>query len=138
MVTLLGSLLGFFGSFMPDCLKFFNDKHDRAHELAVLKMQVQQQKQGHIERLDEISAKADAEEVTAIYKTYTTNIHWVDALNGTVRPVLAYSFFLLYVGVKISQLGFTGEIIWTEEDNAIFAAIISFYFGQRAMRKIRG
>jgi hypothetical protein len=30
------------------------------------------------------------------------------------------------------------QLLWNDEDRAIFAAIISFYFGQRAMRKTMG
>jgi hypothetical protein len=65
-------------------------------------------------------------------------IRWVDALNGTVRPVIAYSFFILYALVKGMQFSAgLPWLLWTEEDQAIFAGIISFYFGQRAMSKLR-
>ena len=39
-----------------------------------------------------------------------------------------------------SQLQFSADLpwlLWTTEDHAIFAGIISFYFGQRAMSKLR-
>jgi GH24 family phage-related lysozyme (muramidase) len=42
----------------------------------------------------------------------------VDALNGTVRPVLAYAFFLLYAGVKYAQaLTFMhgGALPWVQD-----------------------
>ncbi len=29
------------------------------------------------------------------------------------------------------------DTLWTQDDAAIFAGIISFYFGQRAMSKVR-
>jgi len=70
----------------------------------------------------------------------------VDALNGTVRPVLAYSFFLLYGAVKYAQITMLLDsinlleafpLIWQDEDQTIFAGIISFYFGARAMSKLR-
>jgi len=40
--------------------------------------------------------------------------------------------------VKVMQ--FSADLpwlLWTAEDQAIFAGIISFYFGQRAMSKLR-
>ena len=40
MITLLGSLLGFFGAAFPDILKLFKDSADRKHELAILQMQI--------------------------------------------------------------------------------------------------
>lgn len=148
MITLFSSLIGFFGAAFPDLLKLFRDAQDRKHELTILQMQMEQQRQGFSERLQEIEVNADIAESRAIYKTYTIGIRWVDALNGTVRPVLAYAFFLLYAGVKYAQvLTFLhGEalpwltlanVLWTEDDAAIFAGIISFYFGQRAMQKLR-
>ncbi len=146
MITLLGSLLGFFGSAFPDVLKLFRDAADRRHEIRILEMQLEQQRLGHVQRLEEIHVQADVAESAAIYKTYATGIHWVDALNGTVRPVLAYAFFWLYVAVKAAQFSLLSDlsttailmVLWTEEDQAIFAGIISFYFGQRAMSKVRG
>lgn len=152
MMTLLGSLLGFIGATFPDLLKLFRDTQDRKHELKILEMQMEQQRQGHTQRLEEITVQgnmqADIAESQALYKTYTTGINWVDALNGTVRPVIAYAFFILYATVKIISYSATPEAttsisiiygtLWTEEDAAIFAGIISFYFGQRAMNKMRG
>lgn len=138
MITLLGSLLGFISAAFPDFLKLWRDAADRKHELTILQMQMEQQAQGHINRLEEINVQADIAESRALYRTYNTGIRWVDALNGTVRPIIAYSFFILYAVVKIMQ--FSADLpwlIWTQEDQAIFAGIISFYFGQRAMSKLR-
>ena len=138
MITLLGSLLGFLSAAFPDFLKLFRDTQDRKHELRILELQMEQQAQGHSNRLEEIQVNADIAESRALYQTYNTGIRWVDALNGTVRPVIAYSFFLLYTVVKVMQFSAgLPWLLWTEEDQAIFAGIISFYFGQRAMAKIR-
>lgn len=55
-------------------------------------------------------------------------------------------FFLLYTSVKWVQISMLLDtttlqqailLIWQMEDQAIFAGIISFYFGQRAMSKVR-
>jgi hypothetical protein len=145
MITLLGSLLGFIGAAFPDILKIFRDKSDKEHELKILMLQIDQQKQGYTQRLDEIRTSADISESIELYKTYKIDIRWVDALNGSVRPVLAYAFFLLYASAKYLQFTLIPEgsmqmlwVLWQAEDQAIFAGIISFYFGQRAMSKLRG
>jgi len=145
MITVISSLVGFISAAFPDFLKLFRDHQDKQHELKILQLQLQQQAQGHRERLEEIHTQADVAEATAIYKTYATGIEWVDALNGTVRPVLAYAFFLLYASVKAMQFALLPDAplpwqvqgLWGVEDQAIFAGIISFYFGQRAMSKFR-
>jgi hypothetical protein len=54
MITLLSSLLGFFGSAFPDVLKLFKDNQDRKHELKILELQLAQQAQGHSNKLEEI------------------------------------------------------------------------------------
>ena len=146
MMTLLASLLGFVSSAFPDLLKLWRDAADRKHELTILRMQMEQQAQGHQQRLEEISVHADIAESRALYKTFYSGIKWVDALNGTVRPVLAYAFFLLYFTIKCMQFAVVDmanplpwhlDMLWSVEDQAIFAGIISFYFGQRAMSKVR-
>lgn len=148
MITLLGSLIGFISATFPDLLKLFRDTQDRKHELVILQMQMDQQRQGYTNRLEEIQMQENVAESRALYRTYYTGIKWVDALNGTVRPIVAYAFFLLYAAVKIlayfampetidSSISSIYGTLWTEEDAAIFAGIISFYFGQRAMNKIR-
>ena len=145
-MTLLATLVGFISSAFPDLLKIWRDAADRKHELTILRMQMEQQAQGHAQRLEEINAQADISETRALYRTYSTGIRWVDALNGTVRPVLAYTFFLLYFVIKCMQFAVVDlsnplpwhmATLWSVEDQAIFAGIISFYFGQRAMSKVR-
>jgi len=148
MITLLGALLGFLGSAFPEFLKLWKDASDKKHEITLLQLQMQLQAQGHTERLEEISAQADITESAALYKTYTTGISWVDALNGTVRPVIAYAFFVLYATVKFMAYAAVAnypavpfvvlhDALWTQDDAAIFAGIMAFYFGQRGMRKLR-
>jgi len=144
MISIISAILGFFSSMLPDLLSLLRDMQDRKHELEVMKLQMEQQRQGHNNKLEAINLEADISETRALYTTYNSNIRWVDALNATVRPVLAYAFFLLYASVKWLQLSivnFNAEdalfILWGQEDQAIFAGIISFYFGQRAFRKLR-
>lgn len=147
MITALSAFLGFLGALVPEFIQLWKDKRDKAHELKLLELQLQQQAQGHSERLEEIRIQGETSQMQSLYRTYYTGIDWVDALNGTVRPVLAYAFFLLYALVKLLQLSLIEAhpammipILWTEEDQAIFAGIISFYFGQRAFlrRKMAG
>ncbi len=148
MVTLLGAMLGFLTSMLPQVFKLYQDKYDRAHELAILELQLRQQEISQSERLEAIHTAADIAESKALYRTFYSGVKWVDALNASVRPVLAYAFFCLYAAVKLVALltapmdallnvELFYEMLWTQEDAAIFAGIISFYFGQRAMNKMR-
>ena len=140
-MTLLASIVGFAGSVVPEIFKFLRDKCDKEHELKILEKQIENAQIAAI-NLQEISASVLDRRV--LYRTYRTNIKWVDALNGTVRPVLAYGFFVLYLLMKCANcLGVMSTAIlgiepfWTENDYAIFAGITSFYFGQRTFNKLK-
>lgn len=148
MLTLLGSLLGFLGSIMPEFFKNFQDKRDKIHELEMLKLQLEQQKAGISERLEALQIQSSASERQEIYKTFYSGNASTDKLNSIVRPTIALGFFGLYCLLKImAYLAISNlenapfmiiyQTLWNEEDGAIFAGIISFYFGNRAMGKVR-
>jgi Holin of 3TMs, for gene-transfer release len=144
MMSLLGALLGFLGSLVPELLKQAADWRDKQHELKLLQLQIQQAASQQLHRMEEIGIQAEAEASKALYTTWKSGIDWVDALNGTVRPVIAYAFFGLYACLKLMQfsmldaanpLPWQVTAMWNEEDQAIFAGIISFYFGSRSLRR---
>jgi len=146
MITLLASITGFIGSMLPEILKIYNDRHTRKHELEVIDRQIAQGQHIDIVSLDKLTGAQCTAEQASLYATYNTGVCWVDALNGSVRPMLAYSFFSIYACVKLIQykaIVSTAhvveyvDIIWNVDDQAIFAGIISFYFGQRTFNKLR-
>jgi len=149
MLTLLGSLLGFLSSAFPDVLDIWRDRADRNHELAIMDRQIEANKLNHAQRLEEINVQADISESKALYShaSQPSGNAFIEALRASVRPVLTYAFFTLFATVKIAALvqllnqGFTVTdsiiIIWDGETQALFAAVMSFWFGQRALTKLR-
>lgn len=147
MIPIIGAILGFAGSVVPSVIKMYQDKKDKEHEIKLLELQIQAQAQGHMQRLEEVNAMADIEESKALYQSAQvtlSGVKWVDAaltlLTSSVRPLITYSFFAIYAWVKIAMYGVEKDIIkvWNAEDMAIFCTIISFWFGQRAMRHFFG
>jgi len=145
MITLLASIAGFITSFIPELIKYFKDINDKKHELDILERQIQFNATNTSRAIQEIQISQDIQEQASLYSTYKTEIKWVDTLNGSVRPVLAYCFFLLYMGIKYLQYEAISssahtieylEVIWNVDDQAIFAGIISFYYGHRTFRKL--
>jgi len=145
MITLLASIAGFISSIIPEIIKYFKDVNDKKHELNILDKQIKYNENSATRSLEEIHVSRDIFEHASLYSTYKTEIKWVDSLNGSVRPILAYSFFLMYMGVKYIQYKAISasahvieyiEIIWSVDDQAIFAGIISFYYGQQTFRKV--
>lgn len=165
MIALFSALLGFVSSAVPEFIKLFRDGKDRAHEITLLKLQMEydrqkaSQQQGENQqerttRLEAIGLEVQRAEELALntrLKAQMTGIHWVDALSGSVRPVITYGFFLLYVAIKVAQFHVMMEpplpwreplsgaqalvALWGEEDVAIFSAIMAFWFGSRVMQR---
>ncbi|MBP7189833.1 MAG: hypothetical protein KA998_01100 [Rickettsiaceae bacterium] len=144
MITLLASIAGFITSIVPEILRLLRDRQDKDHELKIFEKQIKYNRSSsnNPRMIDEIYVARDLAEQASLYSTYKTGISWVDALNGSVRPVLAYSFFIMYSAIKliqysaISDFSRNVELLWSVDDQAIFAGIISFYFGQRAFSKV--
>lgn len=158
MITLLGALLGFISSIAPDIFKLLRGRQDNVHELAVMQLQIEASKAAGQQRLEEINTQADAAVMQAVYRNARpTGVKWVDALAGSVRPIITYCFFFSYVAVKVSQyhalavvdLPWLGDAakaqawfqivlqLWSEEDQALFAAVMAFWFGDRSLKNRR-
>ena len=169
MIALFSALLGFLSSAAPEFIKLLTDHRDRAHEITLLKLQMEYDEKKlalareteEIERaarLQEIQIEADVKESVALNTRpgtagNTIGILWVDALAGSVRPMITYAFFVLYFTIKYCQftlllnpalpwLAATTPAqalvsLWTEEDIAIFSAVIGFWFGHRTMVKAK-
>lgn len=141
MSVLLSTLFGFLGSQIPHIWKYFQDIRDKEHELAIMDRQVEMSKLHHEERLEEINMPLEMGKLEAIYNT-KTNIPSVDALNGSVRPIIALGLFILYC---IMQLAY-GVIfvidpnipsyikldeLLSDEDYSFLGVVIGYYFGSR-------
>jgi len=151
MLAIIGSILGLLGSLLPEVLKFFNNREDHKHEIEMGKLQIESMKmQGQI-RLQELEAQADIEETRVLHQSAEqklTGVRWIDAIvslyNSSVRPTLTYAFFALYGYVKFSVVYTSvsaganwkvlGPVIWGSEDFAVFATIMSFWFGGRFLK----
>jgi len=146
MFIILSALLGFLGSALPDLMKLFQDKQDKTHELEIMDKQIELQKLGLSQRLEEIQIQSEGQEMKALYETVKTGITWVDALAGTVRPILAYAFIFIFILSKFPVILMVGvdpfnleliPFLWMESDACIFSSIIAFYFGSRHFHKMR-
>ena len=150
ILTLMGSALGFLGSAVPRVFDMVDEWQDHKHELEMVKLNMEAAKVQHSLRLEEINAKADIAQTKAIYK-HDSSIQtkpggFINGLRGSVRPVTTYIFlswfivtkgFALYALIWLEgmMIAKAMPIIYDEGSAAIFAAIISFWFGSRAMSK---
>ncbi len=144
MLSFLGSLLGFGASFLPKILSYFEDRRDLKHELELFRLQLDLQERLGALRLREVNVEADIRESEALHKSHAAvtrkSSQWVVNLSSTVRPVITYCFFLeiAVLTVLVSFDYMTQEefrLIWNEELQAVWAAVVSFWFGQRSFSR---
>jgi len=151
MLSIIGTLIGLFGSLLPKLLDYFKVKEDHKHELAVLKVQAEMAQKEHEYRIEEINTQADIASEQAVYKMAEqkyTGVRWIDAIlalySGTIRPTITYAFTCGYFLVKVAQYQVItasssdtwGTIwkLWNSEDMAAFMTIIGFWFGGRILK----
>jgi hypothetical protein len=158
MIALFSALLGFASSILPEFFKQHQDARDKAHELALLEKQSELAAQRAAVDLDKSIQAALAAQAVAVQESYRADVRanpdsWVNVYSASVRPTITYAFFLLYALVKFSQLwlllhpslpwqnqiSFAAATvsIWSDEDIAIFSAVIAFWFGDRMLKQRR-
>ena len=148
MIALLGSLLGFGTSFLPQVLGFFQEKQAHNNRLEEMKLRGELQAMGVNLELQVLDKKAEIEETKAIYGYANPTGGFSAGLAASVRPVITYLFFALFMAskavvmVKVMEQGGdwmqSVELMFDAETKALFAAIISFWFGNRAVSKFMG
>ena len=149
MISLLGSLLGFGTSSLPMIMGFFEKKQANKQELLMLEAKAKYASELSKLKLQEMDAQADIEEVKGLYKHaeslgQANKSTFVSALQASVRPVITYAFFSVFAFVKITYVVMAvqsgTEVLpaileaWDSESQTIFAAIISFWFGNRLFK----
>ena len=150
MFGLLGTLLGFGTSIIPEVLGFFKQKQADAHEIEMLAAKAKYAEQASNLRLLELDAQAEIKETEGLYE-HDAGLDaggFVNGLRGSVRPIITYLFFIMFAAVKGTMIyGMISgqnidwvtavEMAWDSETAAIFSAIMAFWFGNRAMSKAR-
>ena len=139
MITLLGSLLGFGTSFLPEVLNYFKANQEHKHNMEMMTRRSELQ-------LEVMDKQAEIKETEGLYKHDSMDAGgFINALRGSVRPIITYVFFGLFVAIKITalmslmnsgnDLGRSLSLIWDDNTFGLFAAIMSFWFGGRAVSK---
>ncbi len=160
MLSLISSLMGFAAGGLPKVLDFVQDRGDKKHELAMMaanrEREIALAKEGFIAqarveeiKTEQIEMQTQAQEKLAMWK-HDMKIGegastWVINLRASVRPVVTYIFVGLLVVVDVAGIWYaysTGvafaeamDMVFSDDEMAILAAIISFWFGSQAFNK---
>jgi hypothetical protein len=160
MMTLISTLLGLASAGLPKLLDFAQDRGDKKHELALMaagrEREIALAKEGFVAqaRVEEIKTEqtamqTQAQERVAMYK-HDMKLGdgastWVIDLRASVRPIVTYIFVLLLVVVDVAGIWYaysTGvafadamNMVFSDDEMSILAAIIGFHFGSRSFAK---
>lgn len=157
MLTVLSMIVGFISSLAPEFMKRWQDSSDKKHELALTRLQVEAAERGYLYKADEIGVEAYRDMAVAAHQEQTETLKtaslWVIDMSASVRPVVTYLFMIAFIGFKMcaffaainpslpwqESMTYTQAMlaVWGEEETAIFAGIIAYWFGDRAMAKRR-
>ena len=144
MLSLIGSVLGFGTSFLPKVLNFFEEKRDQKHELSIMDKQLEQQLQLGQQKMQMINVEADIRETEALQKNQAQmtmkSSTWVVNLSASVRPIMTYLLFIEFMLLTFMlAFGWVNlemyNRIWSNEIQAVWAAVVSFWFGQRSFNR---
>ena len=149
MLSLIGALIGFAGSAVPSVIEHYKTKETNKTKLEILKVQGQATKDGATIDLSMFEAKATDNEHTRLINhdiALQRSSGFFGGLSKSVRPLITYAFFGLFMCIKITTLRVALEssepinallLLWDEDTQAIFASILAFWFGGRQIDKFR-
>jgi hypothetical protein len=147
MLALLSPLFGILGSLLPSIVRIFERKQEIKYELDLAKLKIdaaerQADLQFHVE---EIKVDSQLRQSALDHDKSLDGGKFINALRASIRPVVTYAFFFLFLVVKIAAAYVmidTGmsmpdmlAAVWDVETMSLFSTIIAFWFGSRVMEK---
>jgi hypothetical protein len=148
MLALLSPLIGIFGSVIPSVVRIFERKQELKHEIELSKIKFDAAIRAAESNLKLEEIKADVAEGQSIrdHDKSLDGGKFINALRASIRPVVTYLFFFLFVAVKVSAayvMLSNGQsvpemlkAVWDQETMALFSTIMAFWFGSRFLEKM--
>jgi hypothetical protein len=146
MFTAIAAILGFLSSVAPQLVGAWQKKEDNAHAERMAQLQLEAAKEGHAAQLAVAEAQADSEQQRALYSydAGPSGSKFVDAFSKLVRPYITMVIFHLWLTIE-GVLLLTGmwkglstaelyNIVWGQETQVLFGAVMGFWFGQRTVK----
>jgi len=147
LITLLSPFLGIIGSLLPSVVRIFERKQELKFQSETMKMQLELARQNAQIQIAVEDAKADAADAESV-RSYDNNVdggNFINALRASLRPVITYTFFIVFMAIKLTVLfvmidqGASMEAmlkaIWDQDTMALFGTVMGFWFGSRILEK---
>lgn len=148
MGGLLGTLVGLGGSIIPSITDIFSKRQEQKFEIQKMEAQAKLVQAGYTHEMAKLDAEASDREHQRLIEhdiAINSGTGFMSNLQKSVRPVITYSFFILFATVEISLLHQALQLdmpldqalasLWDEDTKAIWGAVIAFWFGSRAIEK---
>jgi hypothetical protein len=147
MFTAISAIVGLLGSVLPSVVRIFERKTEVKYELELQKLRNEAAKEGLVLQKDIADIQADVAEGQHLYSydDISTDYKFIKGLRASVRPVITYTLFILFVVVKSAaayvmlkngvDIPTMIQAIWDTETMSLFATVIAFWFGTRAYEK---
>jgi hypothetical protein len=145
LITVASGGLGGLLRLAPEIMKGFDRKHERAHELAMMQVEIQiveKRLEHEMRKVDAAMTMAEMDAISQAVKeqgqTARAAGKFVAAVSALVRPLVTYWFVIMYSLVKIVGMSMAvaagsdwREVIvssWTSDDMAMLMLVLSFWF----------
>ena len=147
MLALLSPFFGILGSLLPSVIRIFERKQEIKYEIELTKIKLDAaERQADLQfNIETVKANAIERQSVLDHDKSRDGGKFINALRASVRPVITYSFFLVFVAVKIAaawtmiangqSMPEMIKAVWDPETGALFSTIIAFWFGSRVMEK---
>ena len=148
MLALLSPLIGIIGSLLPSVVRIFERKQELKHEIELTRIKLDASLKAAEANIKLEEIKADVTEGQSI-RDHDKSIDggkFINALRASIRPIITYVFFALFVTVKAAAAyvminnGLSVpemlRAVWDSETMALFSTIMAFWFGSRIIEKM--
>lgn len=148
LLALLSPLFGAAVNLLPSVLGMFEKAQSNKHEIELTRLKLDvaiQTAQLGID-LEEVKAAAVEGQSVRDHDSKLDGGIFINALRASIRPVVTYIFFALFIAIKIAaayvMINTGADIptmlaaVWDDETIALFGAIMGFWFGSRTIEKM--
>lgn len=155
--ALFGAILGFVAAHTPEFIQMLKDRFSAKRQLEAKQQELDAVAKGYeytITQKDDAlagqSAEIDALRAQLAESESENDISGhvaLQFLRSSVRPLVTYGFFMLFAIVKIFALHHAMvvehtpalqllPVVWDEDTESLFAAVITFWFGSRSSNSV--
>ena len=145
MIGLISTVVGFLSTVLPLLVNYLITRQNQKHELEITKLRIEAVREGidPIKLAADIAAIVREGENLRYHDSVITTNEYINILRGSVRPLLTYFFFFLFIGIKTATASLMFEkgydafkvldVVWDSYTQSLFGAILGFWFGTRSM-----